>query len=495
MEKYQLKSIDEIFSETWRLYKKRSLPILLLSLLSVLVTVTVLVGGGAAAFVALGGQPYFSGELREILLDPAVVGAGVALSFAAALLLTWCQTTVLTVTVRQEINGLGGLVTSWKYVFPLLWISSLYVGIITAGTLFFLLPGLILAFSMSLCFVIMVAEERTGIDALLASRLYMRGHWWNTLFKLVPVWVLSVLIGLIPEVGPILSLLFMPFTMLYTVTVYRDLKECSGGAAPSTGFGSCWVLFGVFGFFLPVLAVIGFIIALGPKLPDFIKKIQTEVQLKVNETLDADIFPRTQTAPEKSMDKKEIKPPVVHQLPSVNGFLVWRDPIGDTYTPFLDIKDVSAKGEQGELMLTVTMTRPLSDYFLTVEQETVDLLISFYLDTDTNSATGGSPFGHEQERNGYDTEVQVQLVSRQEEATTPVSGGVKVSLYRMNGEERRSFGHPDTVPVTVSGDTVTVRLPYSQLKVSPGDTLRMCYREAAQEQGQRLAEDKPVPLK
>ncbi|MCI5132300.1 MAG: hypothetical protein D3904_12460, partial [Candidatus Electrothrix sp. EH2] len=73
-------------------------------------------------------------------------------------------------------------------------------------------------------------------------------------------------------------------------------------------------------------------------------------------------------------------------------------------------------------------------------------------------------------------------------------------LYRINGEERRSFDTSDTretrtKAVTVSGDTVTVRLPYSQLKVRPGDTLRMCYREAAQEQGQGVAEDKRVRLK
>ena len=88
------------------------------------------------------------------------------------------------------------LITSWKYIFPLLWISSLYVGIVITGSVFFIIPGLILALSMSLCFFIMVEEERTGIDALLASRLYIRGHWWNTLFKLLLVWVLSILLGL-----------------------------------------------------------------------------------------------------------------------------------------------------------------------------------------------------------------------------------------------------------------------------------------------------------
>ncbi|MCI5124482.1 MAG: hypothetical protein D3925_08405 [Candidatus Electrothrix sp. AR5] len=387
---------------------------------------------------------------------------------------------------------MGGLITSWKYIFPLLWISSLYVGIVITGSVFFIIPGLVLALSMSLCFFIMVEEERTGIDALLASRLYIRGHWWNTLFKLLLVWILSILLSLAPlPVGPILSLLFAPFLMLYTVTIYRDLKECSGKVDPSAGLGWFWVLLGVFGFFLPLLAVIGSIVALGPQLPEIIKQVQTEV----NRTLGADVFPQPKNDARKSIDKREIKVPIVRQLPSVDGFLIWRDPIGDAHNSLLDIKEVSAKGEQGELLLTITMTRPLSAYFLTVEAEDFDPLISFHLDTDANRATGGTPFGQQQKRGGYDLDVQVQLVAQQKKNGKSGSGGVEVNFYQINGHERVFFGSLDKKAVTVSGDTVTLRLPYSQLELISGDTVRICYREAAQEQGGRLAKDKLVPLK
>jgi hypothetical protein len=387
---------------------------------------------------------------------------------------------------------MGALITSWKYIFPLLWISSLYIGIVIAGSVFFIIPGLILALSMSFCFFIMVEEERTGIDALLASRLYVRGHWWNTLFKLMLVWILSMLISLAPlPVGPILSLLFTPFLMFYTVTVYHDLKKCSGEVDPSFRSGWFWVLLGMFGFLLPLLAFIGSIVALGPQFSEFIRQVQTEV----NRTLGTDIFPQQQTDAQKSIDAREIKAPIVRQLPSVDGFLIWRDPIGDTHNPFLDIKEVSAKGDQSELLLTITMTRPLSGYFLTMDAGNFDSLISFYLDTDINKTTGGTPFGQQQGRNGYDLEVQVQLVAWQEENARGVSGGAEVSFYQIDEHERHSFGTLEKKAVTVSGDTVTLRLPYSRLKMESGNTVRICYREAAQEQGGRLAKDKLLPLK
>ncbi|MCI5124483.1 MAG: hypothetical protein D3925_08410 [Candidatus Electrothrix sp. AR5] len=51
MEKDQLKNIHEIFSETWTLYKSNVIPTGLASLVSLLVSIMLLIGGGTAAFL------------------------------------------------------------------------------------------------------------------------------------------------------------------------------------------------------------------------------------------------------------------------------------------------------------------------------------------------------------------------------------------------------------------------------------------------------------
>ncbi|WP_446010658.1 hypothetical protein [Candidatus Electrothrix sp.] len=486
---YQLKSIKDVFSEAWDLYTSRVISIFLVALLALLLSIIILASGGAAAFISLGGQPFFAGDLKEILLNPIVVGTGALLFLLTILLISWCHAATLTVTVRDEISIGKGLITSWKYVFPLLWITSLYIGIIIAGLTFFILPGLILSLSMSLCFCIMIKEDRPGIDAILASRFYIRGHWWNTFIKLLPIGIVLCLLSLIPGAGPVLSLLFSPFLLLAMVSIYHDLKECAEDGEPPTSTGWLWVLFGVFGFLLPLLAFVGTIVALGPQLPEII----TQVQKEVNTTLGKDIFPQSQPDTKKPIDEKTTKPPIVRQLPSVDGLLIWRDPIGDAHNPLLDVKEVSAKGDQGELILTTTMTRPLDSYFLTVEEGDIDSLISFYLDTDIDRTTGGTPFGQQQKRKGYDIDVQVRIVAQQEEDNT-VSGGLKVSLYQIDNHKRQPLGKQHKNAVTVSGDTVTVRLPYYQLGIEPDSTIRICYREADQEQGRGLAKDKLIPL-
>lgn len=487
MGKHQLKSINEIFSETWELYKSRMIHIVLVALLAPFLSCIVFVGGGIAAFSELGGQSFFAKDLQEILLNPVAVGIGILLFLSAVLLITWCHAALLTVTVQQERDSIRGLIRGWKYVFPLLWISSLYIGIIIAGLTFFILPGLLLALSMSLCFFIMIDENRTGIDALLVSRLYIRGHWWNTLLKLLVIWTLTLLIGLIPLAGPFLSLFFAPFLLLYMVTIYRDLKEYAGEVKPSTSTGWLWVLFGVFGFLLPLLAFIGCTVALGPRLPEVITQVQTEI----NQKLGMDIFPQPLSDSKQSIDKKAIKPPTVRQLSSVDGFFTWRDPIEKANSKLLDIKEVSVKGTQGKLILSVTITHPFSSSFSILEPGEFAPLISFYLDTDTNRATGGTPFGQQQGRTGYDLNLQIQLVVQQ-------GNKIEANLYQINGEERRSVETLNNILTKVSGDTVTVHVPYRQLKVAPRDIIRICYWEVAQkkgEKGRNLAKDKLVPLK
>ncbi|XOF32722.1 MAG: hypothetical protein ACL93V_11895 [Candidatus Electrothrix sp. YB6] len=473
----RLKTILEVFSDAWDLYTRRALSVLLVTLLAPVITVIVLAGCGAAAFIGLGGEQAFTGDLRQMLLNPAVLGAGAAFILLAGLMITWCQTAVLTVAVDEERDILGGLAAGWKYVFSLLWIGSLYFGIIMTGMLL-IVPGLVLALSMSLCFYIMIEEEITGIDTLMASRLYMRGHWWNTLLKFLPVWLLSLLIGLIPVAGQVLAFLFTPFVLFYGVVVYRNLKEVTGEVDPSDCCRPLWVLMGTFGMLLPLLAFVGAVLAFGPRLQEKLPQIQHQV----NQIVGSEIFP---------LQTGGAGLPSVLQLASVDGFLVWRDPVNDTHNPLLDIREVSAKGDAGELQLRVRLARPFADYFAAAKAGRSEPLVSFYLDTDQDRATGGSPFSNGQGRNGYDMDIEVQLRAQSAEQNTPA--GVNTGIYRVDRRENRSFqGTLDDSAVKITGDTLTIRLPYSQLSTTGKGAVRICYRETGQ---QTPAEDKLVPLK
>ncbi len=238
------------------------------------------------------------------------------------------------------------------------------------------------------------------------------------------------------------------------------------------------------GIMLPLLGLVGAVVTLGPQLPDMIKQVQEGKILGME-------LPRLNDLPSSPVSGRKSAVPVVKRLQSVDGSWIWRDPTGDTHNPLLDIKEVSAKSGHDELLLTVTLTRPVEHYFAAANMSTFDPLISFYLDTDVNRETGGRAVAASG-RSGYDVVVDILLETRPEDVG---KGQVHVSLYKLDGQDRQSLGALDDTAVTVSGNTVKIRLPYNLLHVDRKDTLRICYRETGQEQGSGLAKDKLIPLK
>ncbi len=475
--------MDEIFSETWSLYKSRVVPMVVVILLTSLVSIVLIGGSCAAVFVGFGIEQGLTGDLRQLLLNPMLIASGIGIFFLTILLGLWSQAAVLAVTVDEELGIMGAMLAGWKYFFPMLWVASLYFGIVLAGLGLFVIPGLILAVSLSLSFFIMIDEEQSGIDAVMASRLYIRGHWWNTFFKFLLVWLVSVVLSLIPVAGQVLSLIFAPFMLLYMVVVYRDLKRAAGDEVdPSTCYRWLWVLLAAAGILLPLLGFIGAAVTLGPQLPAMIKQLQEQGTEYMHPVAPQPVSPGS--GMEKTVG------PAARHLSSVDGFIVWRDPAGDTGNPLLDIKEVSARSEEEELVLTVTMSQPFDSYFTAAGAASFDPLISFYLDTDNDPATGGSPFV-EPERTGYDMALDVQLSAG---GAGMNNGQTFVSLYRLTGRNRQSLGSVAESAVAISGNILKIRLSHSLLEVVGREMIRICYREANQQQGSGMAKDKIVPL-
>ena len=265
--------------------------------------------------------------------------------------------------------------------------------------------------------------------------------------------------------------------------VYRDLKEAAVKVDLHSGNRGLWSFMAATGIALPLLGVVGAVVTLGPQLPVMMK------QIKEGKIPGVDLS-QLNDLPSSSVSDRKNATPVVKRLRSVDGSWSWHDPTGDTNNPLLDIKEVSTQSGNNELVLTVTLTRPVNHYFAAANMSTFDPLISFYLDTDVNRETGGKAITASG-RSGYDVVVNILLETRPEDIG---KGRVHVGLYTLDGLDRQSLGALDETAVTVAGNTVKIRLSYNLLQVDRKDTLRICYQEAGQEQGSGLAKDKLVPL-
>ena len=144
------------------------------------------------------------------------------------------------------------------------WVITIFSGMIITGLILGVLPGILVLVWFSFSFYILLEEERKGMDALLASMEYVRGDWWNTFGKLLVIWLISLLIGIIPFIGSLLSILFYPFLTLFMVAVYHDLKSRKGTVElqVNPGVRIFWWVITIIGLIIPIIAMIGAIASL-----------------------------------------------------------------------------------------------------------------------------------------------------------------------------------------------------------------------------------------
>ncbi len=477
--------IKSLYIRTWGLYLQRAPAVLLVMLLGALLAGTLFVallqtalqhGLPALGFEALDGQQLLDqillGDSFHQLIEDPVILVVLGLNLLLVLLLaSWWLAAVLVAVVKTEQGIFASLCLGGKYLVALLWINTLWLGImISASLLLLLVGGLFLLVSFAFTWYIMVEEERPGLDALMVSRLYVQGHWWATLLKLSLLALPLALLALIPYAGPVLLFFLSPFFFFYNLNIYRDLKQACGQAESGLGCTCLWLPLALAGILLPILGFVGAAAIWGPQFPEKIRHILQTSGLPI------------------MLEQQQVQesPPLVQTVSSVDGFSIWR--LGHSNSSLAQIKEVSVLGEEGELHLNITLTRPLADYFADIQQTKFDRFITFYLDLDLNAVTGSTPFLAEEGRSGYDLEVEI-LLAREEEGRG--AGQAYVSLYRLDGENRNFVEQLHDQNVHLEEQQVQIRIGYAQFNARLGQTIKICFLEATQ----GLAQDKVVPLK
>lgn len=257
----EIATFGTLIRTAWDQYKNRAMPILAVMLIS-----AVVIGGLVLSLMlcaTLGGAilAHFTDELIVIYLVIALV---CVLLLAATLLVLWSQTAMLALIVHEELGIIEAFRTGWTYLWPMAWVMTLLAALLLAGFLLGILPGFLFLVWFTFCMYVLLEEDRRGMDALLASREYVRGHWWNTFGKIFALWLISAVAGFIPFLGQVFSFLFTPFFMLFLLAMYRNFKEVKGVAVVTAGPGSMafWWTLAVLGMVLPLVVLIAALFSL-----------------------------------------------------------------------------------------------------------------------------------------------------------------------------------------------------------------------------------------
>lgn len=118
------------------------------------------------------------------------------------------------------------------YFWPLVWVSLLSGLVVLGGFLLLLVPGVILAVMLSFSRIAVVVDDKRGMDALMWSKELVHGLWWEVFKRLISLGLLlgvvSILLGIVPYIGSALSILTVPFSMMFVVRLYDELKALKG---------------------------------------------------------------------------------------------------------------------------------------------------------------------------------------------------------------------------------------------------------------------------
>jgi hypothetical protein len=249
-----LKPLAELFSDSWELFKVRFITLFCLYLLSAVFLLTPLAIFTGIGFIA----SIFFPENRNVL-----IAAGLLIGMTPGFIAMFWGTAAFTCAVSERTIGIkDALERGWKKVWSFIWLFSILSFIVTGGFLLFLIPGIIFLVWFIFSQFILVSEGNIGMDAMLRSKEYVKGNWFDVFLRLFVIGLIYMVVNMVPFIGPILSIVFFPFMMIFIYLIYHDLKELKGNStvySNSTEQKFKWILLGTLGYIVLPLIIIGFL--------------------------------------------------------------------------------------------------------------------------------------------------------------------------------------------------------------------------------------------
>jgi hypothetical protein len=221
------RALGELFSQAFEIYRNNpaiivpALPPVLALISGVNVLATFL---GIAAI--LGGEEYvaFIGVLGFLLFFVAL-----------AVLFFLAEGITIEMMMQASLGQKADLSRAWvasrDKMGPLI-ISSMLAGIIILmGCLLLIIPGIILGFALYFVAQAVMIDGKSGRDALEASWSFVRANLSDALIIVLASMVLEAVLPLIPAIGPLLSLFFLPYLYALATLFYLDRNgDLSAGA-------------------------------------------------------------------------------------------------------------------------------------------------------------------------------------------------------------------------------------------------------------------------
>ena len=259
----------ELFLTSWKDFTSRARTLVLINLIP---TFTVLGIGFIFGLFAVGGIYGFLNSFSYSTLLTTLAIILLILAILVSIVITsWGQIALL-ISVSKKTDVKQSFVISRKYILNYWWLVFLEGLIITGSFIPFIIPGIMFAVFFIFSHLILVNENYKGLNVLIRSREYVRGHWFPIFGRLVlfglVLFAVQIVESIIVNKGSravlnfITNLIITPYFTVYLYTLYKDIKKAKGELAIklSTKTKALYLLSGIFGIILVIAAIMGLIL-------------------------------------------------------------------------------------------------------------------------------------------------------------------------------------------------------------------------------------------
>lgn len=224
------------------MFQSRFATLFIIYLLFLLAAAAAPVAAGALGFALAAALPSAKG---------AVVTLSSVIGLAAGVLgFSWGWGACVAASLDETLDTRAAFAVAREKLLPFALVSFLVGFIITGGYLLFVIPGIIFSVWFFFANFVIFDDDTRGMSALLKSKAYTAGRWFDVFLRLVVIWACLAVVGAIPVVGLLLTLVAIPYTMVYQALLFKDLKEAAGEVIYPCGFGDSarWVGLAVLGY-------------------------------------------------------------------------------------------------------------------------------------------------------------------------------------------------------------------------------------------------------
>ncbi|MBI4991387.1 hypothetical protein HZB96_04825 [Candidatus Gottesmanbacteria bacterium] len=233
-------SVADLFRNSWKLYQKSWVTLLILSLITVaiwriwlaivlpLLLITTGLGSLAVGAVTLNPAQVLSIAISGLLI--------ILVSLLVVFEVGFLGSASIIICLNEYLKGkrptLGKILTEGKnLLLPLTFVSLLVFFVETVGFFLLVIPGIILVIFLQFSNFVLVTEKKTGFDVLGRSIHLVKSHFWGILGRYLVIGVASLIVNLmfsrIPAFQFASQTLVLPFTVTYHFLLYRDVVERS----------------------------------------------------------------------------------------------------------------------------------------------------------------------------------------------------------------------------------------------------------------------------